>query len=226
MRALGLIALLGACSFTPGVLAGDDARGPDPDRDARVIDSPSGPSDAAPADTQTALPNCPASYVAIHGTSKYRVGTGTWYEAQEACADEGTHLVVIQSQSENAFVRSLRPQGKIWIGMSDHLQEQTFRWIDGSDVTGGFDHWEQGQPDDAGGSEDCGAMKVGGGWEDLNCTSSHAFVCECDGASPPIQQTWCQTGLTRSCNTCDDDCDAKIDEDAACNAMQQCFEDD
>jgi len=42
----------------------------------------------------------------------------------------------------------------------------------------GFTQWAGGQPDDAGGNEDCGSVHRSGTLNDLICSKKHAFICE------------------------------------------------
>ena len=38
--------------------------------------------------------------------------------------------------------------------------------------------WNNGEPNDQGGGEDCGYLTTNGGWYDGNCNSSVRYVCE------------------------------------------------
>ena len=212
----GLVTGSAACGFELTTVQPPIVDGPL--ADASVVDASTSMVDAA---VDAPVSSCPPAYTAAHGTSRYRVGSASWYDAETACETDGAHLVRINSATENAFVLSLHPAGDIWIGLSDHLVEAQFRWTDGSATAGGYQNWQGGQPNDAGGSEDCGEMNVAGGWNDNGCTFVETYVCECDGAPPPTVPTWCQTGTQISCDVCNDRCDQQFDDDGECNASTQ-----
>ncbi len=173
---------LGGCKFTPEpfVEPGGDAT-IDAARlgDGAVVDG--APSiDAAPAAT------CPADYPAIGG-SRYRIVTAvaTWGDARGDCADDGatTHLVVVGSEAENLGLALLN--AKLWIGLSDRVTTDSWRWVtleDTLSIPASGPPWKSGQPNDGGGgAEDCVVMEAGGGWDDRQCDNdTNAYVCECD----------------------------------------------
>jgi hypothetical protein len=110
--------------------------------------------------------------------------------ARSACAGLGatTRLASIQSAAESAVVTNLIGLNNALIGGSDEVTEGTFVWDDGSPVL--LANWNAGEPNDAGGQEDCieviGAR--GGAWNDVPCTpppppttlGMYSFVCERD----------------------------------------------
>jgi gliding motility-associated-like protein len=100
-------------------------------------------------------------------------------QAQTFAQTLGANLVSIQSQGENdCIVSSLVNLGLnsindvIWIGFNDEAQEGTFGWYDQSTVS--FTNWNTGEPNDAGGNEDCTQIYPDGFWNDLPCNSSNA----------------------------------------------------
>jgi len=131
---------------------------------------------------------CPASYAAMlpGSNSRYRaVGPAlSWLGAEQDCADDGqgTHLIVIGSETERSGLRSLLDDD-VWIGYSDRVAEDEFRWVTGVDLP--FEAWASGRPDDANGDEDCAQQKRRSGeWDDQSCTDLYLYVCECDGFAP------------------------------------------
>ena len=127
---------------------------------------------------------------------------------------------MIDDNSENDFVLTLDADGSIWIGLSDHGAEATFRWVSGAAAGGGYENWQVLQPNDLGMEEDCAEVNPGGVWNDLTCATSETYVCECDGAALPAMPTWCRTGLDTSCDTCGDNCTAS---GFTCQLMQLCL---
>jgi hypothetical protein len=43
---------------------------------------------------------------------------------------------------------------------------------------GGYDAWQDDQPDDAELGEDCGLMVEKRGWADVSCDQMHAYACQ------------------------------------------------
>ena len=66
------------------------------------------------------------------------------------------------------------------IGMHrDPRDKSRWIWVDGTRVI--YSHWNQGQPDNAGGYESCGMMYQSGKWNDLQCQYPLHYVCETNG---------------------------------------------
>lgn len=149
---------------------------------------------------------CPEAYTESFMGSRYRLAGNvalSWYQAQETCEEEGTHLVVIDSQEEATFLKGFGFVG--WIGATDHLVESEFRWVTGAHVTGVFEEWGPSEPDDQFGSQDCVRISTDGFlWQDSYCETQLAYVCECDAQR--VAKTWCRTGTDTDCDTCGDDC--------------------
>ncbi|MFC1655032.1 C-type lectin domain-containing protein, partial [Myxococcota bacterium] len=126
---------------------------------------------------QDLLTNC-CNAGQVYGTHTYhycpdQVGWGT---AVFRCAQYGSYLVTMQDSTENTFVHGLQGSDNIWIGANDILEEGFFEWVSGEAWT--FQTWNTGQPDNSN-NEDCAEMiNVSGRWQDTDCESTKAFVCE------------------------------------------------
>lgn len=121
-----------------------------------------------------------------------------WSESVSFCSSEGSHLAVIRSLNEHAFVLNLLNTTLrtafnntalsttfTWIG-ADYLSSQnSYQWTIGE--TWDFTKWDQGQPDDE--TENCVAMgpvadssgqttPSSGNWHDKDCFLQTVFVCE------------------------------------------------
>jgi len=95
-------------------------------------------------------------------------------------------LVKIDSAEENDFIKSKYLNGTVdyWIGLSDSVNEGTWKWIDGTGLTR-FINWKSDQPNNMN-DQDCGAIRMGehynsyfdAEWHDSDCSSSKGFICE------------------------------------------------
>jgi hypothetical protein len=103
-----------------------------------------------------------------------------WQDANSTCEEKNSHLIIIESQAENDFIKSAVPDNSQdwWIGATDHAL-QDWQWVDSSALN--FTDWLSGQPD-GGTVEDCAQMWEGAGleWTDCPCNELQFFVCEYD----------------------------------------------
>lgn len=99
-------------------------------------------------------------------------------QAQAYAQTFGANLISVQSASENAdLLQALSNQGYanqvVWIGFTDAAVEGTFVWYDGAPVT--YSNWAPGEPNNAGGNENCTQIYPDGTWNDLNCTGYNSL---------------------------------------------------
>ncbi|XP_053475463.1 macrophage mannose receptor 1-like [Ictalurus furcatus] len=95
----------------------------------------------------------------------------TWPEAQTYCRTHHTDLASsLNSSDNNIFVQVKNIQGDSWIG----LYRNSWKWSDGTIASN--IPWAPGQPDNAGGYEDC-AVVNNGLFYDEQCTNLHYFFC-------------------------------------------------
>lgn len=114
------------------------------------------------------------------GTLAYCFSARTYVDAQNDCVDQGGHLVSIHDQATQDEVTAgafAVLWSSWWIGLDDVAVEGTFAWQDGTPVD--YTAWAGGEPNDAGGNEDCGhiAEWAGGGWNDIPCDFGLPYVC-------------------------------------------------
>jgi hypothetical protein len=105
--------------------------------------------------------------------------TKTYEEAEIVCrADFGARLVVINDESEQAFLHAwLFARANAWIGLDDRKKELDYRWIDGTVPT--YLNWRTG-PSDVD-YNDCVWMETGGTWDDRMCNNATMrawYFCE------------------------------------------------
>ncbi|MES2566771.1 MAG: lectin-like protein [Bacteroidota bacterium] len=152
-------------------------------------------------------------------------------QAQAYAQSFGANLISVQSATENAdLVQALSNQGYsaevVWIGYTDEITEGSFTWYDGSPVA--YSNWAAGEPNDAGGVEDCTQIYPNGSWNDLSCSGYNSLsvievnICpqvtlinapiHCPGTNVPITAstllgspgytyTWVQSGTETFTNT-------------------------
>ena len=108
----------------------------------------------------------------------------SWSAARSICEGDGAHLVVIDNDVENAFVRSLLDIGRMWIGLHDQNTEGKFEWVTGASFS--YQNWALSEPNNHN-DQDCHEMYTNGEWNDSYCGyyNDRRFVCECDPAYTP-----------------------------------------
>ena len=102
----------------------------------------------------------------------------TWPEARSRCQSYGGDLAVINDADENAFIEGIT-NNSTWIGLTDVDVEGEFVWVDG--VSREFTNWNNNEPNDANGAEDCAEILNSGAWNDNRCENTRPFICAADG---------------------------------------------
>jgi len=100
----------------------------------------------------------------------------SWADANKRCQELfSTDLATIENARENIMVRracsAFDAKAQCWIGL--HRPFRT--WVDGEDMK--VDNWADGEPNNAGGHEDCAAIEDSMRWNDANCGEGKFFVC-------------------------------------------------
>lgn len=104
----------------------------------------------------------------------------TWSAAQDACQANGGSLLELETQAEaDALLRATGARlggDRLWIGLHDRAAEGRFVWLDGYPLTDSS--FAPGEPNDAGGAEDCTEMFADGGrWNDIPCGLARPSLC-------------------------------------------------
>ncbi|MGZ2370869.1 C-type lectin domain-containing protein [Ancylomarina sp. YFZ004] len=122
--------------------------------------------------------------------------------ANKAAFNVGGHLVTIEDDLENDFLRDnsilkANVSEGIWIGLNDSLIQSDFKWVTGG--TSSYYNWNGSQPSDNSGAEDWvelyvnwGGDKIGnhpenGKWNDNSISQTKKYVVEFEG--PRFTQT-------------------------------------
>ncbi len=64
-----------------------------------------------------------------------------------------------------------------WLSANDISTEGQWKLSDNSPLS--YTNWNSGEPNDEG-NEDCAGIKTDGTWNDIECDSTKAVVCEVD----------------------------------------------
>ncbi|XP_037540516.1 ladderlectin-like [Nematolebias whitei] len=105
----------------------------------------------------------------------------TWDDAEGYCTDHDGHLASFHDENEYKFIRELiltasGTNTKSWVGGTKG-QNDEWKWTDGSIFS--YTHWGEGEPNNAGGHENCMDMNWNGQnyVNDEVCSQKNAFVC-------------------------------------------------
>ncbi|CAK7292579.1 CD209 antigen-like protein 2 [Vulpes lagopus] len=100
----------------------------------------------------------------------------TWKESISACQNLRAQLVIINSTEEQKFLKSwnTRNNQRTWIGLSDHHNEGSWKWVDNSPLQLSF--WKEGEPNNHG-DEDCVEL-YSDGWNDNRCSTENFWICK------------------------------------------------
>jgi hypothetical protein len=119
---------------------------------------------------------------AAMGGNQYASGQ-PWAIAKLQCQQTGFTLVKVDSAQEDAFLyQTSRDLGHAdsWLGLNDLRTEGQWVWADESAVA--YQNWDNGEPNNGGGNEDCGALLMSAGresrWDDRPCDRAYHFICE------------------------------------------------
>ncbi|XP_045160094.2 perlucin-like isoform X2 [Mercenaria mercenaria] len=126
---------------------------------------------------------CPDGWITFQGSCYlFQRTNADFVSAELLCVEYNAHLVRIESEIENTFLKNHLKDLKeahYWIGLTDVEKEGTFKWY-GYDVGPSFTDWNNGQPDNAGGVQNCGVFNYGMAfkWDDASCAAKFKSVCE------------------------------------------------
>nr|CAD7259885.1 unnamed protein product [Timema shepardi] len=110
----------------------------------------------------------------------------TWEEARRTCLKEGSHLLIVNSETEALQVvkvtynRFPKLRDEIYVGINDLHTEGHFISVFGQPLTSvGYAEWMPNEPNDASGNEDCVHIyKIKLQLNDISCDTKLPFICE------------------------------------------------
>ncbi|KAJ9577306.1 hypothetical protein L9F63_006145 [Diploptera punctata] len=116
------------------------------------------------------------------GFYKHYKNIKTWAEAWKQCDNDGSHLVIINSEAEAQVIRQLligvNPQHYVYIGYHKHYTPDIYLTIHGKrlDKTGYY-KWAPGKPS-SDVNHKCGAVFPSALLVNKDCTGQWGFICE------------------------------------------------
>ncbi|XP_054608823.1 C-type lectin domain family 10 member A-like [Dunckerocampus dactyliophorus] len=128
---------------------------------------------------------CPAPWVYRDKRCYLFVGESkTWHSAKDYCRAKGGHLASVHTKTMLDFLHGLAGGQRPWVG--GYKEGGVWKWDDGSTfsvkndgVAGSNDaRWEAGEPNNAGGKEDCMEKVPSGGLNDETCSYWRPFLCQ------------------------------------------------
>ena len=134
---------------------------------------------------------CPGTLWEKHGDMCYLFRPdefATWDRAQGFCVNEGgstASLAMVSDYDTNYFlhfrmlsVTNLPSERSFWLGLTREDQDSPFMWIDGTNSSGRFEHWDAGQPTDKEGIN-CAQMNIQSSmWQNIKCGDFTGYACQ------------------------------------------------
>jgi len=105
-----------------------------------------------------------------------------------------------QEEKLDNWIKSLHGEAVIWLAGSDKEREGFWKWSNGDifwtqlgiQEPGHYSNWKPGEPNHAGGNENCATYTPERGWNDVDCESSAQLVVE---FGPMISRTCTQESV-------------------------------
>ncbi|KAL4629352.1 hepatic lectin-like isoform X1 [Arapaima gigas] len=110
----------------------------------------------------------------------------SWTRSRDFCTSVGGHLVIINSEAEQAFIRTSAAE-RLWTGLSSPEARDQWVWLDNMPMAVGAQFWfREAWRQLSGGSNGggaCASLDVALGWQRRHCSAVNKFVCEALAAS-------------------------------------------
>ncbi|XP_030630455.1 collectin-12 [Chanos chanos] len=110
-------------------------------------------------------------------------------ETKERCNNEKSSMLIINDEEEQNWIqKQIAGKGYFWLGLTDSMEENVWKWVDGTTPT--FTRWKPGQPDNWSHGheegEDCAGLIHEAKWNDFFCSDRIGFICKRTGKSKPL----------------------------------------
>ncbi|KAM3962998.1 macrophage mannose receptor 1-like isoform 2-T2 [Aphomia sociella] len=142
---------------------------------------------------------------------KFHTFKRNWQDAKGTCKSEGAKLFYPSDESEANAVRNTWKDSQlqyIFVGISSLFVKGLFDTVDGLPISNIYEKWGRGEPNDAGGKEDCVALTLRDGtYNDDNCANKNPFICK---------KTLASLEWNIACNISDTDY-------TYCEALNKCY---
>ncbi|GFR67198.1 C-type mannose receptor 2 [Elysia marginata] len=132
-------------------------------------------------DEADALRDCPSGWVPGPANNCYLAKgavSRSFAELNAYCNSERSHVLRIDSDAENEFIRNLLPNTKIWLDLRYYPAVDAFLRTDGQ--TNQFGAWSRDKPEQHLGDGVCASLDTASGlWRNKKCYSGgNEVVCE------------------------------------------------
>ncbi|XP_024435452.1 killer cell lectin-like receptor subfamily F member 1 isoform X2 [Desmodus rotundus] len=118
---------------------------------------------------------CPSEWLKYQGKCYWFSNElKSWRDSYEYCLGRKSHLLIIQDQSEMAFIqRNLKQSNYVWIGLNFTAQKRTWNWVDGSPLASEIVFIQGTAVENS-----CAATK-GNKIYSETCSSVFKWICQC-----------------------------------------------
>ncbi|XP_039356082.1 C-type lectin domain family 4 member D-like isoform X1 [Mauremys reevesii] len=132
---------------------------------------------------------CPMGWKRFQSSCYYRsLDIMNWGDSETNCTGMGSHLVVINTGTEQDFIFDWTKRiftsisdRSYYIGLTDQAQEGQWRWVDQTPYNETAAFWRQNEPSN-GNMENCAVMhietKANRNWNDIPCSTKVHRICE------------------------------------------------
>nr|XP_055074613.1 uncharacterized protein LOC129454124 [Misgurnus anguillicaudatus] len=112
--------------------------------------------------------------LAVFQSSLYFISSDmkTWSDSRTNCTQRGADLIIINNQEEQDFFKNM--PGIHWIGLSDSVVEDRWKWVDGTTMTTSF--WDKSTNEPNGGTKENCAVTSSSGWIDYSCSNTYKWI--------------------------------------------------
>uniref|UniRef100_A0ACB8F962 Uncharacterized protein n=1 Tax=Sphaerodactylus townsendi TaxID=933632 RepID=A0ACB8F962_9SAUR len=103
---------------------------------------------------------------------------GNFDDLRQRCLQAGGQLASPRNAAENAAIQQIviLHNKPVFLGINDIQTEGRFKYLNGETIA--YSNWQQGEPNNEKGRENCVEIFVNGRWNDRSCGEKRLIVCE------------------------------------------------